>query len=192
MAKGNIVMTQHVEQFRERAVNVGAEVVSCDSVAVAAQFIAEHIEGTLLVPAFSSGGRFKLKSALKKAGISIEADNLRRCAAEVEGGITGVNFAIADTGTLVLESTAEDIRLATTLPPKQFALLDPKKIVADGLAAVAPLRQFHQRDPHNYIAYITGPSRTADIERVLTIGVHGPKELFILLVPGLSDNFMEM
>lgn len=185
-------MTQHVELFREKAVNVGAEVVSCDSVAAAAQFIAEHIDGTLLVPAFSSARRFKLKAALKKAGIAIEVDNFRTLAIEAEAGITGVNFAIADTGTLVLESTAEDIRLATTWPPKQFALLDPAKIVADGIEAVEPLRQFHQRDPHNYIAYITGPSRTADIERVLTIGVHGPKELFILLVPGLSDDFMEM
>ena len=50
----------------------------------------------------------------------------------------------------------------------------------------------HQRDPRNYVAYISGPSRTADIERVLTIGVHGPKELFILLVPGLSADLLEM
>jgi L-lactate dehydrogenase complex protein LldG len=185
-------MTQFTETFREKATNVGAEVVQCDSVAAAAQFIADHIDGTLLVPAFQSGRRFKLKAALKKAGVTIATEHFRDVAATAAAGVTGVNFAIADTGTLVLESTAEDIRLATTLPPKQFALLDPKKIVVDGLAAVAPLRQFHQHDPHNYIAYITGPSRTADIERVLTIGVHGPKELFILLVPGLSDDFMEM
>ncbi len=54
------------------------------------------------------------------------------------------------------------------------------------------MRQMHERSPRNYVAYITGPSRTADIERVLTIGVHGPKELYILMVPGLSDDFMEM
>jgi L-lactate dehydrogenase complex protein LldG len=184
--------TQLVDQFTEKAANVGAEVVSVPSVAAAAEYIAGKITGQLLVPAFPSAGRFKLKAALKKAGISIEVDQFRTVAAQAEAGITGVNFAIADTGTLVLESTAEDIRLATTLPPKQFALMDPAKIVADGLEAVKPLRQLHQRDPRNYIAYVTGPSRTADIERVLTIGVHGPKELFILLVPGLSDDFLEM
>ncbi|MDX2494952.1 MAG: lactate utilization protein [Desulfuromusa sp.] len=184
--------TQLIDKFSEAAVNVGAEVVSVASVAAAAEYIAGKIKGPLLVPSFPSAGRFKLKAALKKAGVSVEEDKFRSVAAAAEGGITGVNFAIADTGTLVLESTAEDIRLATTLPPKQFALLDPQKIVADGLAAVEPLRQLHQRDSRNYIAYITGPSRTADIERVLTIGVHGPKELFILLVPGLSDDFLEM
>ena len=184
--------TKLIDQFSVAAINVGAEVTSVDSVAAAANYIAGKITGTLLVPQFSSASRFKLKAALKKAGVAIEINHLRSVAAEAEAGITGVNFAIADTGTLVLESTAEDIRLATTLPPKQFALLDPDKIVADGIKAVAPLRKFHQRDPRNYIAYVTGPSRTADIERVLTIGVHGPKELFILLVPGLSDDFMEM
>lgn len=184
--------TQLVDQFTEAAINVGAEVVSVTSVAAAAKYIAGKIEGSLLVPSFPSAGRFKLKAALKKTGISLEVDKFRAVAAQAEAGITGVNFAIADTGTLVLESTAEDIRLATTLPPKQFALLDPEKIVADGLQAVKPLRQLHQRASRNYIAYVTGPSRTADIERVLTIGVHGPKELFILLIPGLSDDFLEM
>jgi len=185
-------MTQHVDKFSVAAVNVGAEVIRVDSVASAAAFIAGKIEGSLVVPSFSSGSRFKLKAALKKAGVAVASENLRDVAAQAEAGITGVNFAIADTGTLVLESTSEDIRLATTFPPKQFALLDPSKIVADGIEAVGPLRQFHQRDSRNYIAYVTGPSRTADIERVLTIGVHGPKELFILLIPGLSGDFLEM
>lgn len=181
-----------IEQFSTNAKNVGAEIIPVDSIAAAAEYIAGEIDGSLLVPSFSTASRFKLRAALKKAGVQIEVGELRSVAAAAEGGITGVNFAIADTGTLVLESTAEDIRLATTLPPKQFALLDPEKIVADGIKAVAPLRKFHQRDPRNYIAYVTGPSRTADIERVLTIGVHGPKQLFIFLVPGLSDDFMEM
>ncbi len=190
--EGAMSTNQLVDQFSEAAINVGAEVISVDSVAAAADYIAGKVAGFLLVPSFSSGARFKLKAALKKAGVSIVVDKFRSAAAAAEGGLTGVNFAIADTGTLVLESTDEDIRLATTLPPKQFALLDPEKIVADGLEAVKPLRQLHQRDSRNYIAYITGPSRTADIERVLTIGVHGPKELFILLVPGISADFMEM
>ncbi|MCK5913852.1 MAG: lactate utilization protein [Desulfuromusa sp.] len=184
--------TQLIKQFSAAAINVGAEVISVSSISAAADYISEKIEGSLLVPSFSSGSRFKLKAALKKVGVAVEVDNFRAVAANAEAGITGVNFAIADTGTLVLESTSEDIRLATTLPPKQFALLDPQKVVADGIKAVKPLRQMHQRDPRNYIAYVTGPSRTADIERVLTIGVHGPKELFILLVPGLSDDFLEM
>src|SRR5690606_27604636 len=92
-------------------------------------------------------------------------------------GVTGANFALADTGSVVLESTDEAIRLATTLPERHFVLLDPRKILPDGLAAAPILRRFHQHSERNFLAYITGPSRTADIERVLTIGVHGPREL---------------
>lgn len=183
---------QLIDRFSEVAKGAGAEVVPVDSMAAAVDFIAGQIQGSLLVPSFSTENRFGIRSALKAAGLNVVSENLRAVAEQAEGGLTGVNFAIADTGSLVLESTDEDIRLATTLPIKQFALLDPEKIVADGLEAVTPLRQLHEQGPRNYIAYITGPSRTADIERVLTIGVHGPKELYILLVPGLSDDFLEM
>ena len=181
-----------VAQFNQAASNIGAEVFHADNLSAAVGYVAERVTGDLLLPPFSTGARFKLKSVLKKAGVSVVSDVKRETAVAAQAGLTGANFAMADTGTLALESTAEEIRLTTTLPELHFALLDPEKIFADSLAAVEPLRQLHQRDPRNYIAYITGPSRTADIERVLTIGVHGPKELHILLVSGLSNDPLEM
>ncbi|OQY20214.1 MAG: hypothetical protein B6I36_01735 [Desulfobacteraceae bacterium 4572_35.1] len=187
-----MVNSQLLKQFSQTATNVGTQIVVLDSVADAAAYVASQIDGTLLLPKFLSADKYNLKGALKQSGVEVVEENLREFAPEAEAGLTGVNFAIADTGTLVLESTAEDIRLATTLPPKQFAILDPEKIVANGLDAVTFLRQFHQRDERNFIAYITGPSRTADIERVLTVGVHGPKQLFVLIVAGISSDFMQM
>jgi L-lactate dehydrogenase complex protein LldG len=105
--------------------------------------------------------------------------------------LTGANFGIAATGTVVLESTDEAVRIATTLPEKHFVLLDPRKILATADEAVPLLGDFHKQMPQAYLAYISGPSRTADIERVLTIGVHGPAELHILLLEGLSEDLME-
>lgn len=183
---------QQIERFVEIAEGAGAVIVPVDSITAAVDYLAQQVTGTILVPAFASGRRCRIAEALKSAGVDVVSEGFRVNAEQAEAGLTGVNFAIADTGSLALDSTDEDIRLATTLPVKHFALLDPNKIVADGLEAIKPMRQMHERSPRNYVAYITGPSRTADIERVLTIGVHGPKELYILMVPGLSDDFMEM
>lgn len=184
--------TKLKKSFISAAEAVGAQVIECKSLPQAVAYLAEQIDGTLLCPSFVSGERAGLVGKLTAAGVTLITEDFRQQAPAAKAGITGVNFALADTGTLALESTDEAIRLATTLPEIQFALLDPQKILADSLAAVAPLRQLHQRDSRNYIAYITGPSRTADIERVLTIGVHGPKQLHILLVPKLSSDLLEM
>lgn len=185
-------MTELKRIFVSAAEAVGAQVVDCKNLQQAIDYLAERLDGTLVCPRFASGERAGLATKLTNAGLKVVTDNLRQQAPTATAGITGVNFAMADTGSLALDSTDEDVRLATTLPEIQFALLDPVKILADSLEAVAPLRQLHQRSPRNYVAYITGPSRTADIERVLTIGVHGPKQLHILLVPNFSSDLLEM
>lgn len=181
-----------LKQFIEALHKVGGESAELASVREAAVYIARFGSGPVLLPPQASLERSGLASALESEGVELIKDSWRERAPAAAAGVTGVNFALADTGSLVLESTAESIRLATTLPERHFALLDPCKIVADSLAAVPYLRGFHERAPRNYLAYITGPSRTADIERVLTIGVHGPRELHVLLLPGLSADFYEL
>ncbi len=180
-----------ITQFCAAAEAAGAVLVDCKNPAAAVAYIAEHSAGAVLLPVSVSCARAEFAAQLKDAGVNLLAVN-RADAADAAAGVTSACFAIADTGTLVLESTPEDVRLASTLPPRHFVLLDRSKIVADGLAAVDSLRLMHQRAPRNYIAYITGPSRTADIERVLTIGVHGPKELFVLLLDDWSEDLLEM
>jgi L-lactate dehydrogenase complex protein LldG len=181
-----------VNQFIEALSKVGGEATKMATVREAAAYIAEHATGPVLVPSQASLERFALVAELEAAGVQVIRNPGREHAASAGAGVTGVNFAMADTGTLVIDSTAEALRLATTLPERHFALLDPDKILADSLAAIPYLRGFHERAPRNYLAYITGPSRTADIERVLTIGVHGPRQLHVLLLPGLSTDFYEL
>lgn len=181
-----------LSQFIEALQKVGGETVEVKSVADAATYIAARVTGKVLLPPQPSLERAALAEALAGAGVDLAMDSWRQHAAAAEAGITGVNFALADTGTLVLDSTSEALRLTTTLPEVHFALLDPDKILADSMTAVHYLRGFHERHPRNYLAYITGPSRTADIERVLTIGVHGPRQLHVLLMPGLSSDFYEL
>jgi L-lactate dehydrogenase complex protein LldG len=181
-----------VTVFSEAARAVGAKVESVSGVEAVVDYVKQLATGPVMVPHFASAERFKLAAVLQKAGVVLVQGDLRQGAAKAAVGVTGANFAFAATGTVVLESTAEDIRLATTLPEHHVVLLDPAKILEDDLAAIPHLRTFHQNSPRNYLAYITGPSRTADIERVLTIGVHGPKQLHILLFSGFSDDPLEM
>lgn len=181
-----------VEKFVEVARKIGAQVTTVATAKEATAYIRDHVQGPVVLPAFSSGIRLELDKLLREAGCEVADQTLRQAASMADAGVTGANFALADTGSVVLESTDEAVRLATTLPERHFVLLDPEKILADGFAAIPYLRRFREKSPRNYLAYISGPSRTADIERVLTIGVHGPKELHILLLEGLSSDFMEL
>jgi L-lactate dehydrogenase complex protein LldG len=180
-----------VRQFIAALEKVGGRVVHLADLDGVATYVADHVTGSVLLPPCPSLVRNALAIRLRAAGLEVVADDFRRLAPAAAAGLTGANFAIAATGTVVLESTAEALRLATTLPATHFVLLDPRKIVADSSAAVPLLRQLHHCLPQAYLAYITGPSRTADIERVLTIGVHGPKALHVLLCDGVSDDVLE-
>lgn len=91
-------------------------------------------------------------------------------------GISEADLAIADTGTVVQDSTDIAQRLVATLPEVHVVLLAVPSIVHDLGAA---LRAMPLAGP-SYWAMVTGPSRTADIERVLTIGAHGPRRLLVL------------
>lgn len=112
-----------------------------------------------------------------------EAASNKDALLRAEIGVTFADFAIADTGTLVLVSGEERHRLVSLLPPIHVCLLDPDRIVAN---LTELLRQTGQRCYSRELApyaitLITGPSRTADIEHTVTTGVHGPRELHILL-----------
>ena len=91
---------------------------------------------------------------------------------------------MAATGTLVVDAAPVEQRLVSTLPPIHVALVGSSRLRAD-LPTV--LRQLHPSQT-GYISLITGPSRTADIERVLTIGVHGPERLVIVFVDEVESR----
>lgn len=105
---------------------------------------------------------------------------VRDKAGDFDAGIVTASFGIAETGTLVVNSDSEDIRLATMLPETSFIILNSENIVEKSSDISDELNEWFMRN--NYTAFITGPSRTADIERVLTLGAHGPSQLHIILI----------
>jgi len=97
-------------------------------------------------------------------------------------GVTAAQAGIAETGTLVLDSSLEQNRLVSLVPPVHVAILDASRIFRTLGETLSALQRGTELSPA--ITLITGPSRTADIELTLTIGVHGPQELYVIINEG--------
>ena len=123
-----------------------------------------------------------LRKQCKTAGLTLLDFPLRPHPHKIHTALTPVDWGIAETGTLVLDSTSEDIRIATMLAETHIAILPASKIKPDSVSLEKELNTVLKTGVPVYYAFITGASRTADIERVLAIGVHGPKELHILIM----------
>jgi len=93
-------------------------------------------------------------------------------------GVSAAQLGIAETGTLVLVSSAERHRLVSLVPPVHVALLRR----ADLVPALGDALRAFEGAPPSLLTFVTGPSRTADIELTLVVGVHGPRALFVILI----------
>jgi len=99
-------------------------------------------------------------------------------------GVVRAAKGIAQTGTCIVVTDDESVRLDTMLPEVSVILLNRADILPDLPSAAPFLRAEQTQGRASYVSFITGPSRTADIERVSAIGVHGPLELHIVLIGG--------
>jgi L-lactate dehydrogenase complex protein LldG len=147
-----------------------------------------------VVPAIS--GLLAQKSAvasnapfLRKCGITglpqvhaafTEREELKAACAAADIGITSVDYALAATGSFVMISSHNEARLVSLLPPAHIAIIPRSRILAnlDELLSIVPL----PADRSSSMVLITGPSRTADIEQILVRGVHGPGEVYAVIV----------
>jgi L-lactate dehydrogenase complex protein LldG len=125
-----------------------------------------------------------LKELLKKEGLNQIISNDKNDIAEAGIGITGADYAIADTGTLVLLTDESKPRGVSLLPPVHLAIVRKSDIVSNirELFIILKQRLDTGQSTPSCMTFITGPSRTADIELNLTLGVHGPKELYVIII----------
>ena len=114
-----------------------------------------------------------------RSGIT-DIDELRSLCATADVGITSADYALADTGTLVMLASPREARLISLLPPAHIALVPRDRILTglDELFSVLP----YPAEQTSSMVLITGPSRTADIEQILVRGVHGPGQITVLVV----------
>lgn len=180
------------DEFIRQATAAGAEIHLVNGAAGLASQVASLLDDA---GAGAASDQFAVCTAASVEGIGplagllakvpgVRFDVTRDTAAQALVGITVADWGVAQTGTLLCDSSPAAQRLAATLPVIHIALLPSGRIVPDMAAA---LSRFDPRTAP-FIAAITGPSRTADIERVLTIGVHGPKRLVILILDGGPDG----
>ena len=173
------------DSFRARAEAVSAEVHRVGGRGEALRFVEEllrrggvaDVPGSRAVWAAGPLVTAPVASALASRVPGLTFDVTREAAAASRVGVSEMEWGLADTGTVVQDATDPALRLVSTLPEIHVALLPADRILPS-LADVLP-----KLDPRTapYISFVTGPSRTADIERVLTIGAHGPVRLVVVV-----------
>jgi len=118
--------------------------------------------------------------------VRITREKMRQYFIEADIGISGANLAVAESGTLIIISNEGNARLVTSLPPVHIAILTTEKFVQTLEQASTLIKALTIASSGlkltSYVSFITGPSRTTDIEKELVIGVHGPKELHIIIL----------
>ncbi len=110
---------------------------------------------------------------------------LRRRLAECGMGVTGADYAIAETGSVIVIPKRGLSRLVSVVPPVHVAIVRPSEVIGtlDDLFALRRL-EYHRDggEMGSYLNFISGPSRTADIEQTIVVGVHGPREVHLVLL----------
>ena len=114
---------------------------------------------------------------LKSLGVGLCSPNANKHEmAQCDLGITEADYLLPETGTLVLHSSSEKPRAVSLLPRVHLAIVRAEMLRADLHQVFAEAKDRH------YLVFITGPSRTADIELTVTLGVHGPRNLYVWMM----------
>lgn len=182
-----------IKQFESELTKVGGRFHKANSVEAAIAYI-EEVASTLQarsIIAWDTGliDDLDFSSRLEAKGVRFITEasggQFNQTAAAADIGISGIDYALADTGTLVLLAGKGRARSISLLPPVHVALMRANQIIS-GLDDLFPLMHYEREieggDLESAITLITGPSRTADIELTLVIGVHGPQQLHIVLL----------
>jgi L-lactate dehydrogenase complex protein LldG len=120
-----------------------------------------------------------IRTIFEKAGWPLTWHN---SLADCNVSITGCEFLVARTGTMVLSSTTSAGRTASVYAPAHICIAYSKQLVYDISDALKKLEAKYKKDLPSLISFASGPSRTADIEKTLVTGVHGPKEVYCFLL----------
>lgn len=166
-----------LSRFRERCITLTTtvdQVAARDALPQAvARYLADHD-----LPRSAVCWRELLGLDWEQAGVQVEA---RGCTGSDLVGITGAFCGIAETGTLMLLSSPDTAAATSLLPETHIAVLPSSRVLRTMEEAFGLLRKEHGDLPRA-VNFVSGPSRTADIEQTVTLGAHGPYRVHVILV----------
>lgn len=176
-----------IARLKQRMENMHAEVVITDAKgwidALKGTLRQRALNGLLYAPATALGEALAANwdSDLPPlVGYTEAVEQSKESLFAIDAAITSTKGGLADVGALILWPDSDEPRLMSLAPAVHIAVLDAAKI-HDSLAQAIARERWQERMPTNALL-ISGPSKTADIELVLTFGVHGPKELIVLIL----------
>ncbi len=170
-----------VGRFAAAALAAGAEVVRVPTIgqafAEAGRLLAEVRSGTVVASR-------AVRKDLGRAGVEVTLPDSTGDIAAAAASVVEADFGAAETGTLVHLDRDDEERLIWTLPPFSIAVLEARTIFPDleSLSMEIAAHLGRGGAPGPQVSLVTGPSRTADIESQLTIGVQGPARLVVIIV----------
>jgi L-lactate dehydrogenase complex protein LldG len=176
-ATATAALTDPLEVFRESLESVGAKCTFVENESEAAVRLREIVSDKSASEVIVSDSEL-VHRIVNAAGIDAIAEASRDELFDSDIGITSAQWAIAETGTLVLESGSERHRLVSLVPPVHVCVLMARSI----RQSMAEILEIADTDANRTITFITGASRTSDIELTLAIGVHGPGELHVIVI----------
>lgn len=109
---------------------------------------------------------------------SLQSDDLHNC----EAAITFCHYLIARTGSMVLSSAQQNGRTTSVYAPVHICIAYTDQVVFDTRDALKLMKESYGNKLPSSLTFAAGPSRTADIEKTLVIGIHGPKEVYVFLI----------
>ena len=172
--------TARLERFRHMLEAVGGEVHAVAGVDEARSVLRDLCSGARQVALSNSPLVRELAAELDAETFLATADRARLLESDV--GLSEAQYGIAETGTLCLVSDREHNREVSLVPPVHVAVLHADAVLPHLGDALEATRGSAHGEPPPLITFVTGPSRTADIELSLVIGVHGPEALHVLLI----------
>ena len=182
-------MSALVARFGDRASALGVTVGRVLTVPEAAEAIARHAKEIDADPTLIAGelanAAPKLVAALEAANVVLKRAGEPSDSRDAAFGLSLARLAIAETGSVLLAEPSPNDRGVGMLVASHLVVCPTESLVASLDEAAPVLRDLAKRPGSGYATLVTGPSRTADIERVLTVGVQGPARLNVLFVDGL-------